>query len=167
MFPVKPRLENLSFPETPIELLPADEEIYRRLNIPWLPKEMQSTAGNKAFDSEKENLQRTIKQYKYQVEYVQETKYGLVMENRRLREDLDEVNSHYQELIAVSREALKRKRNTEGQFTMLKQTIQDLQKKNEELTRKIANMEADQLKARRKAQALEGIALLAEAAKDL
>ena len=50
---------------------------------------------------------------------------------------------------------------------MLKQTIQDLQHQNEELTRKIADMEADQLKARRKAQALEGIALLAEATKVL
>ena len=70
---------------------------------------MQSTTENKSFDSEKENLQRTIKQYKYQVEYMQETNDGLVMANRRLREDLDEVNSHYQELIAVSKEALKKK----------------------------------------------------------
>ena len=101
------------------------------------------------------------------MEYIQETNDGLVMENRILREDLKEVNSHYQELIAVSREALKRKRNTEGQFTMLKQTIKDLQQQNEELTRKTTDMEADQLKARRKSQALEGIALLAEAAKDL
>ena len=98
---------------------------------------------------------------------MQETNDGLVMANRRLIEDLEEVNSHYQELITVSKEALKMKRNTKGQFTMLKQTIQDLQQQNEELTRKIADMEADQLKARRKAQALEGIALLAEAAKDL
>ena len=98
---------------------------------------------------------------------MQETNDGLVMANRRIREDLDEVNSHYQELIAISREALKRKRNTEGQFTMLKQTIKDLQQQNEELTRKMVEMEADQLKARRKSQALERIALLAEAAKDL
>ena len=98
---------------------------------------------------------------------MQETNDGLVMANRRLREDLDEVNNHYQELIAVSKEALKRKRNTESQFTMLKQTIKYLQQQNEELTRKMAEMEAQQLKARRKTQALEGIALLAEAAKDL
>ena len=91
----------------------------------------------------------------------------MVMENRRLGEDLDEVNSHYQELIAVSKEALKRKRNTESQFTMLKQTIKDLQQQNEELTSKMTEMEAEQLKARRKSQAIEGIALLAEAAKDL
>ena len=57
--------ENLIFPETPTELLPEDEEIYKRLNIPWIPNEMQTTAGNKAFDSEKENLQRSVKQYKY------------------------------------------------------------------------------------------------------
>ena len=80
---------------------------------------------------------------------------GLVMENKRIREDLEEVNSHYQELIVVSRESLKRKRNTEGQFTMLKQTIKDLQQQNEELTRNMEDMELDKLKARRKAQSLE------------
>ena len=50
---------------------------------------------------------------------------------------------------------------------MLKQTIQDLQQNNEELTGKIADIEIDQLNARRKAQALEGISLLAEETKDL
>ena len=133
-------------------MLQEDEEIYRRLNIPWLPNEMQTIAG---------------KQYRDQIEYMQEENDGLVTTNRKLREDLEEVNSHYQELITVSREALKRKRKIESQFTMLKQTIQDLQQHNEELTGKIASMETDQLKERRKAQALERIALLAEAAKDL
>ena len=98
---------------------------------------------------------------------MQETNDGLVTTNMKLREDLEEVNNHYQELITVSREALKMKRKIESQFTVLKQTIQDLQQHNEELTGKIADMEIDQLKARRKYQALEGIALLAEAAKDL
>ena len=50
---------------------------------------------------------------------------------------------------------------------MLKQTIKDLQQQNEEFTRKMVEMEAEKLKARRKVQALEGIALLAEATKDL
>ena len=54
---------------------------------------------------------------------MQEANDGLVTTNRKLREDLEEVNSHYQELITVSREALKRKRKTEDQFTMLKKTI--------------------------------------------
>ena len=96
-----------------------------------------------------------------------ESNDGLVTANRKLREDLEEVNSHYQELTTISREALKRKRQTENQFTELKQTIQELQQQNEELTRRVADLETDQLKARRKAQALEGIALLAEETKDL
>ena len=62
--------EHLGFPGTSIELMEEDEEIYRRLNIPWIPNEMQTTAGDKCIDSEKENLQRTIKQCKYQIEYI-------------------------------------------------------------------------------------------------
>ena len=90
-----------------------DEEIYKILKIPWIPEGLQSSAGDKSIDSEQENLQRSIKQYKYQVEHIQETNDGLVSANRKLREDLEEVNSQYQELITVSREALKRKRQTE------------------------------------------------------
>ena len=144
-----------------------DEEIYKKLEIPWTPEGMQTIAGDKCIDSEKKNLQRSSKKYKYQIEYMHEANDGLVTANMRLREDLQEVNSHYQEFVTVSREALKRKRQTESQFIELKQIIQDLQEHNEELTRRIADMETDQLKARRKAQALEGIALLVEAAKDL
>ena len=148
-------------------MLPEDEEIFRKLNIPWLPSELQNTTGSKAFDSEKENLKRTIKQYKHQVEYMQETSDGLIIANKRLREDLEEVNDHYQELIAVSKEALKRKRGTDLQCAELKQTIRNLQQQNKELTRRMTEMEAEQQKARKKAQALNGIALLAEGAKYL
>ena len=80
---------------------------------------------------------------------------------------MEEVNNHYQELISVSKEALKRKRQTENQFIQLKQTIQELTQLKEELTKRVADLEADHQKARRRAQALEGISLLAEAAKDL
>ena len=96
-----------------------------------------------------------------------ESNDGLVTVNMKLREDLEEVNSHYQDLIIVSREALKRKRKTQNQFTQLKKTIQELTRQNEELTRRVTDLEANHLKARRKAQALEGIALLVEATKDL
>ena len=101
------------------------------------------------------------------MEYLQETNDGLILANRILREYLQEVNDPYQELIAVSKEALKRKRSTDEQSTELKQTIRDLQQKNEELTKRVADMEEEQRRARNKAQALDGIALLAEAAKDL
>ena len=77
------------------------------------------------------------------------------------------MNDHYQELTAVSKETLKRKRSTDLQCAELKLTIKILQQQNKELTRRMTDMEAEQQKARKKAQALDGIALLAEAAKDL
>ena len=91
----------------------------------------------------------------------------MILANRRLREDLEEVNDHYQELTAVSKEALKRKRSTDLQCAELKLTIKSLQQQNKELTRRMTVMEAKQQRAKKKAQSLDGIALLAEAAKDL
>ena len=101
------------------------------------------------------------------MEYMKETNDGLIIANRKLREYVGEVNDHYQEVIAVSKEALKRKRSTDLQCVELKQTVKSLQQQNKELTRRMTDMEAEQQKARKKAQALDGIALLAEAAKDL
>ena len=75
---------------------------------------MQTISGDKCIDSEKENLQRSIKQYKYQIEYMHEANDGMITANRRLIKYLEEINSHYQELITVSREALKRKRKTKN-----------------------------------------------------
>ena len=103
-----------------------DEEFFRKLKIPWMPEGMQPVLEGKCIDSKNENLQRSIKQYKHQIEYLHETNEGLVTANKRLREDLEEVNSHYQELISVSKEALKRKRQTESLFTELKQNFQKL-----------------------------------------
>ena len=91
----------------------------------------------------------------------------MILANRRLREDLQEVNEHYQDLTAVSKEALKRKRSTDLQCAKLKQIVKSLQQQNEELTKRLRKMEAEQQKAKKKAQALDGIALLAEAAKYL
>ena len=72
---------------------------------------------------------------------MQETNDGLILANRRLREDLEELNDHYQELTAVSKEALKRKRNTDLQCAELKLTIKILQQQNKELTRRMTDME--------------------------
>ena len=101
------------------------------------------------------------------MEYMQETNDGLVLANRRLREDLAEVNDHYQEVTAVSKDALKRKRNSYLHCAELKLTVKSLHQQNEELTKRIRKMEVEQQKANKKAQALDGIALLEEVAKDL
>ena len=143
-----------------------DEEIFKKLKIPWMLEEMNPVLEGKCIDSKNENLQ-SIKQYKYQIDYLHETNEGLVTANRILREDLEEVNSHYQELITVSKEALKRKIQTQSLFTELKQTIQELTQQNQELSKRVEDLEADHQKARKKTQALVGIALLAESAKDL
>ena len=95
-----------------IELMKEDEEIYKKMKIPWAQEGMQSISESKCIDSEKENMQRSIKQYRHRIEYMHETNDVLVTANRRLREDLEEVNSHYHELIAISKEALKIKLQT-------------------------------------------------------
>ena len=101
------------------------------------------------------------------MEYMQEVNDRLILVNIRLREDLQEVNEHYQELTAVSKEALKRKRTIDLHYAELTLTMEILHKQNEELTRRLADMVDEQKRAKKKAQALDGIALLAEAAKDL
>ena len=39
-----------------IELMKEDEEIYKKLKIPWIPEGMQSISVGKCNDYEKENL---------------------------------------------------------------------------------------------------------------
>ena len=75
--------------------------------------------------------------------YMQEINEGLMMANRRLREDLQDVNEHFQDLTAVCKEALKRKRTTDLQCTELKRIVKDLQQKNEELAKRIVDMEKE------------------------
>ena len=77
--------EHPKFLVTSIELMNEDEEIYKRLKIPWTLEGTQTITGDKCIDSEKENLQRSIKQYKYQIEYMHEANDGLVNANRRVR----------------------------------------------------------------------------------
>ena len=79
-----------------------------------------------SIDSEVDNLKKTVKHCKYQIDYLSVTNGGLVLANRRLREDLDDINTHYQELIVVSKESLKTKRQTQNQFEELNQKIQNL-----------------------------------------
>ena len=47
------------------------------------------------------------------------------MTDRSLMEDLNDINTHYQDLISISKEAIKRKKQTQNQFKELNQTIQE------------------------------------------
>ena len=137
------------------------------MNIPWLSEKTSTVKEGLCIDSKIENLQKTVKQCKYQISFLSETNEGLVMTNRSLREDLNDINTHYQELIFVSKESLRTKKHTQNQFKELNQTIQDLTQQNERLSKKVEDLEAEQQRTKRKSQALEGIALLAKATKKL
>ena len=137
-------LEDPNISDISTNLLNKDADIFKKFDIPWRPSYEQEIMTERSFDSDKENLQKTIKQYKQQMNYMQEINEGLMMANRRLREDLQDVNEHFQELTAVSKEAVKRKRSIDLQCTELKKIVKDLQQKNEELTKRIADMEEEQ-----------------------
>ena len=101
------------------------------------------------------------------MKHLQEVNDGLLKVNRGLIEELQDVHNHFLELSEVSKEVLKRKRATDRHSTKLEETVQDLQQRNKELIKKINDMEQEQKKVRRKDQALDGIALLAEVVKKL
>ena len=68
------------------------------------------------------------------------TNEELVVSNRVLREDIDEINSHYQEFIVVSKEALKRKRQTQSLCVELKQNVQEITQQNQELLKRVKDL---------------------------
>ena len=111
--------ETPGVPVTMTEQQEEDEEIFKKLKIPRMPEGMPSASERQCIDSEK-----------YQIEFLHETNEGLVVANKRLREDLEEVNSHYQELIVVSKEALKRKRQTQSLCVELQHTVQEITQQN-------------------------------------
>ena len=132
-----------------------------------MPEGVSSFQERKCIYFKNENIWKSIKKYKYQIDFLHETNEGLVVANKILREDIKEINSHYQKLIVVSKEALKRKRQTQTLCAELKQTIQEVTHQNKELSKRFEDLEAEQQWTRRKTQALEGKALLDEASKDL
>ena len=95
-------------------------------------------------DSETENLKKNVKQYKYQIGFLSETNDGLVVTITILREDLDDINTHYQELIDVSKEALKRKKQVQIQVEELNKKFQSLTQQNEVLLKRIKGLEIEQ-----------------------
>ena len=100
--------------------------IFKKFDIPWLSNQGYTLQGEGHIYSEIENLKKNLEQHKSHICFLNETNDILVMTNRRIREYLDDINTHYQELIAVSKEALKRKREIQSQDEGLNQKIQNL-----------------------------------------
>ena len=123
--------------------------------------------GEGHIDSEIENLKKSLEQHKSQFFFLNETNARLVMTNKRLREYLDDINTHYQELIVVSKEALKRKREIQSRAKGLNRKIQNLSQQNEVLLKRIKSLETEQERSKKQYHALDGISMLDEAAKNL
>ena len=121
-----------------------DDLIFKKIDIPWLSDKTSTLYGGMQIDSETKNVKKTMNKYKYQIGFLSETNDGLVMTNRILREDLDDINTHYQELIVVSKEALKRKRQVQSQVEELNQKVQSLTQQNEVLLKRIKSLETEQ-----------------------
>ena len=110
-------------------------------NLPEIPDFEQEIMTGRSVDIDKENLQKIIQQYKQQMKHMQEVNEGLMMANRNIKQDLQDVNEHCHELTAVSKVVLKRKGTTDLHCSELEKTVKDLQQRNEELTKKITDLE--------------------------
>ena len=60
-----------------------------------------------------EVLKKSLQYFKDQNGYLNDSNEKLMISNSRLREDLEEINARYQELIKTSKEVLRRKRLTQ------------------------------------------------------
>ena len=129
------------------------------MNIPRLSSQDSTLHGEVYMDSEVENLKIILQQHKSQIDFLNETNGRLVMTNRRLREDLEDISAHYKEPIDVSKEALKRE--IQNQVEDLTQQVQKLSKQNERLLNRVRSLEIEQERTKRQSHALGGIAMFA------
>ena len=156
-----------SFAEEAMKDRQEEDLIFKKMNIPWLSNQDSTLPGEVHMDSEVENLMKTMQNHISKICFLNETNDKLVMTNRILREYLEDINSHYQELIEMSKEALKRKREIQNQAKDLTKQIQDLSKQNKVLLSRVKSLEIQQARYKKKSHALEGIVMLVEAAKQL
>ena len=70
--------------------------IFRKLNIPWLSNQDSTLPREVHMDYEVENIRKDLQQHKSQICFLNESNDRMVITNRRLREDLEDINAHYQ-----------------------------------------------------------------------
>ena len=109
----------LKDPDIP-DLLNKDVDI---LDISSFEQEIMT---GRSVGTNKESLQKIIRQYKEQMKHMQEVNQKLMMANRKLKEELQQVNNHCHELTALSKEVLKRKGTTDRHCTELEKTVENL-----------------------------------------
>ena len=95
----------VSFVEEAMKDMEDEYLIFKKLIIPWLSNQDSTLTGEVHMDSEVENIRKSLQQHKSQICFLNESNDKLLITNKRLREDLEDINSNYQELIEVSKEA--------------------------------------------------------------
>ena len=103
---------------------------------------------------------KSLQYYKAQNGYLNDSNDQLMLENRRLREDMEETNTSYQELITSSKEVLRRKK-------LSWQKNEELISQNKEIQGKIQTMDAEYSRLQKRSWALNGLKMLVEAARKI
>ena len=127
------RIPNKGDVKEPRDLYEIQEYLFiKKLEVPLTSKNKEGPIyqEEKKIGSKVEILRKYSQQYKVQNEYLNDANDNLMQANRILRGYLEEVNGHYQELIIVAKEALKRKKNAQSQ-------IEDLTRQNGELSNNV------------------------------
>ena len=93
--------------------------------------------------SEIEVLKKSLQSFKEHNMYLNDSYEKLMIVNRRMREDLEEIYTKYQELISVSKEALTRKRVIEQQY-------EEMVNQNKDLQNQMQDMEAEQSRLKKR-----------------
>ena len=101
------------------------------------------------------------------MKHLQETNDGLFKVNKGLIEELQDMHKHFLELSEVSKEVLSRKRVADRYCAKLEKTVDHLQQENEDLQKRITDMEKKDKRAKKRSRSLDGISLLVEAAKKI
>ena len=109
----------------------------------------------KEFEQEKDK--REIDHFKIQNEHISQINDGLMKENTMLKQDLQEVNKNYAELIQVEEEAIKR-------IKAIQEENVQLEKDKEDLKQKLKHMQKELNMLQRKSHSLDGLTTMPKAA---
>ena len=124
--------------------------------------EREDLAHQKVMESlsKVEVLKKSLQYFKDQNWYLNDSNEKLMIENKRRREDLEDIYASYQELITTSKEVLRRKRLTQ-------QLNEEFISHNKELQTKVQTMYEEYYELQKRSLAFDGLKMLAEASKKL
>ena len=107
-------------------------------------------------ETEVSNLRKALHHYRAQNSHLNHLNDQLVNANRMIRQDLEDINANYVELVRVTVEVVKRRK------TAMEENA-ELLKQNQTLQDRLPAVEEELARLRKRSQALDGLTILAEA----